>query len=189
MPAYLTGEERAARVYTRECGECNLCCKLPRVDAVEKPANKWCKHARKGAGCGIYADRPDACRSYACVWLAYPEITDKFDLKRPDKAHYVIDEAADIIGVNGTDIPCLQIYADPGYRTAWRYDSGLRQLIIAVAQTGSATLIRHGDISGTAVRAPPLAHEWTEIEHAYTRPQSTIEDKARALGVALPESE
>ena len=54
----------------RSCGTCSLCCKLPAIPELAKPANEWCEHCRPGkGGCGIYAARPQVCRSYNCYWL------------------------------------------------------------------------------------------------------------------------
>jgi hypothetical protein len=172
----MTAEERVARVHPRQCGECNLCCKLLPVQNLH-PANQWCQHAVKGHGCGIYPDRPVACRAFACMWLSGEELPD--ELKRPDKAHYVIDEAADIIGVNGEQRGCLQVWADPGYPTAWRTDAALRGLILWAAENGAATLIRFGSIRGRLVLAPPLSPMgvWEEHESVANRPEFTEAEK------------
>lgn len=55
------------------CGECSACCKLLSVQADDgglfKPFLKWCQHAvRPGGGCGIYADRPQSCRIFECLF-------------------------------------------------------------------------------------------------------------------------
>ena len=52
----------------RECGDCNLCCKLVPVPALKKEANEWCKHCEIGVGCKIYKDRPLDCRAFSCLW-------------------------------------------------------------------------------------------------------------------------
>jgi hypothetical protein len=63
----------------RSCGECSLCCKLPRIPVLNKPAGKWCKHARPGkGGCSIYNDRPDVCRGFACEWLVNKSMGDEW---------------------------------------------------------------------------------------------------------------
>ena len=53
----------------KTCGDCGLCCKLMGVTALEKPAGKWCRHFSKAGGCAVYADRPDDCRVFNCLWL------------------------------------------------------------------------------------------------------------------------
>jgi hypothetical protein len=51
------------------CGTCTMCCKLMSVPELEKPTCAWCPRVEKGRGCGAYADRPQACRDFECVWL------------------------------------------------------------------------------------------------------------------------
>lgn len=51
----------------RKCGECSLCCKVLRVNSLDKPTGTWCQHARPG--CAIYEDRPVECRAFSCLWL------------------------------------------------------------------------------------------------------------------------
>jgi hypothetical protein len=60
---------------TNHCGSCSMCCRLLSVQAddggVFKPFLKWCQHAvRPGGGCGIYADRPQSCRTFECLFAA-----------------------------------------------------------------------------------------------------------------------
>jgi hypothetical protein len=54
----------------RICGTCTLCCKLLPVPSLQKLAGERCKHQRAFKGCAIYKDRPWACRTLACRWLA-----------------------------------------------------------------------------------------------------------------------
>jgi hypothetical protein len=58
----------------RECGGCDLCCKLPLIDWPEFPELKkapgvYCKHCVVGKGCAIWPDRPVHCASFQCLWL------------------------------------------------------------------------------------------------------------------------
>lgn len=52
------------------CGLCTLCCTVMKV-AMEppKPARTKCPHECR-SGCSIYADRPEPCRVFECLWLA-----------------------------------------------------------------------------------------------------------------------
>jgi hypothetical protein len=57
----------------RECGDCNLCCKIlkvPDVRGQEKPSCTWCPLAVKGGGCSDYENRPMECREWECLWLS-----------------------------------------------------------------------------------------------------------------------
>lgn len=167
-------------VTTRECGQCKLCCKVLPVPEIDKLSNVWCQHA-KGAGCAIYSTRPRGCRTWSCFWLT--DATEKFpDLRRPDKAHYVIDEGADIVKVDGKQIGVAQIWADPGYPAAWRSDEALQRFIRILAQNGSGTLIRRGADLAVLILNPPLAPECVEITTGYTRGPTSDEDKAEFFG-------
>ena len=62
----------------RECGDCNMCCKVYSIDSglfeedkthVFKKDYEWCKHCEKGVGCKIYEKRPSACSDFKCGWL------------------------------------------------------------------------------------------------------------------------
>lgn len=45
-----------------------MCCVLPAIPQLGKPANVPCKHLTPG-GCGIYEKRPQVCREFRCHWL------------------------------------------------------------------------------------------------------------------------
>ena len=49
----------------RECGTCNLCCKLPYIENF-KPQYKWCSNCEIGVGCKIYETRPKKCKDFYC---------------------------------------------------------------------------------------------------------------------------
>ncbi len=53
------------------CRTCTLCCVLPAIGALDKPMYRPCRHIAD-RGCGIFGqvERPEACRAYACAYLA-----------------------------------------------------------------------------------------------------------------------
>jgi hypothetical protein len=75
----------------RECGKCNLCCKLLGVSEIKKPSGQWCDHAQCGKGCAIYDNRPRSCHDFACLWLqgVWPEAL------KPNKTKVVPGTTAD----------------------------------------------------------------------------------------------
>lgn len=130
---------------TRRCGGCTLCCKLVPVKELGKPANTRCDHQRAGKGCLIHATLPISCRMWSCLWLQNePEVA---NLKRPDRAHYVLDPNPDYITLQfeGDDdkiVPVVQVWLDPDHPHAHR-DPGLRSFlqdnrIIAIVRTSSS---------------------------------------------------
>ena len=50
------------------CDGCTVCCTAPGIDdGMLKPTNQTCEHCT-ASGCGIYKDRPEVCRDYACLY-------------------------------------------------------------------------------------------------------------------------
>jgi hypothetical protein len=107
----------------RQCGDCQLCCKLlpmhagegnrnstaaemikagllsltdaaTAIKAWDKAAGKPCQYQRHSKGCTVYERRPFACRFWNCRWLVN---NDCDDLRRPDRSHYVIDIMPDFV--------------------------------------------------------------------------------------------
>ena len=70
----------------KQCGQCRLCCKLFALPFLNKPGHQWCQYSCP-KGCAIYANRPQLCKDYTCVWLAQEEIPEKY---RPDKSRLVL---------------------------------------------------------------------------------------------------
>ena len=66
----------------RPCGGCTMCCKLPGVAELEKPAATWCPHCKVGQGCKIYAARPPSCRTFQCLWTRAEHLPEGM---RPDR--------------------------------------------------------------------------------------------------------
>ncbi|MFO1015913.1 MAG: YkgJ family cysteine cluster protein [Caulobacteraceae bacterium] len=93
----------------KSCGPCGMCCKVFAVKELAKPAGVMCAHY--GGGCGIYAARPESCRSFECVWLMDPEMPHRF---RPDQTKVVLDQDA-----KGDR---LIARCDPANPLAWRRD-------------------------------------------------------------------
>lgn len=98
----------------RTCGECSLCCKVfDDIGGIDKPKGGWCPHCSlKGGGCKIYADRPDTCRSFQCLWIqARGEEHALPDWMKPNKVRFVVNSP------NGYD---LVLHVDPSMPDAWR---------------------------------------------------------------------
>jgi hypothetical protein len=91
----------------KECGKCNLCCRIMGVRELDKPRNIWCQHVVKGKGCSIHPDRPATCREFECIWLQNQDLPDEF---RPDRIHAFLTSTAEEGGV--------VVHADPGYPAA-----------------------------------------------------------------------
>lgn len=89
----------------RACGTCTLCCRLPEIEAMSKPADEWCVHCT-GHGCAIYDDRPQLCRDFLCRWMTDPALPDTW---RPLDSHMLIYEQG----------PQITVLVDPDHPEAW----------------------------------------------------------------------
>ncbi len=110
----------------RSCGSCTLCCKVLGVPEVKKARGSWCIHCDRGSGCRIYADRPQACRSFLCGWLTNRQFGPEW---KPDRSKIVITVDRD---GNGLTFQC-----DPGFPQAWRkepYYTQIRNLVAIAAK-------------------------------------------------------
>jgi len=100
----------------KKCGGCNLCCKVPPIAALNKPAGQWCIHCEVGVGCQIYANRPAGCREFSCLWLSDLTLGPEW---RPDLARFFLSS------YHGNQ---LAVLCDPGYPLAWRREPYYRKL-------------------------------------------------------------
>lgn len=148
---------------TRQCGDCQLCCRLLPVRSVGKGAGERCKHQRHGKGCAVYRNlwmiSPE-CKLWNCAWLGGADVG-----ARPDRSHYVVDIMPDFIVVNDEvqgkiNVQVAQIWCDPKYPDAHR-DPTLRAYL---EQRGLAGLVRY-DNERAIVLMPPammINHQWLE---------------------------
>ena len=71
---------------SRDCLECTECCDTLRIPEIEKPAGQKCPNSC-AAGCAIYAERYDSCKSFRCAWaMGYGKPSD-----RPDRSGAIAD--------------------------------------------------------------------------------------------------
>ena len=103
----------------RSCGDCSLCCKLPQIDELDKPAGVWCRHCvpGRGGGCQIYDTRPVPCRVFHCSWIMDPSFGNEW---RPLTAKMIVfpEKPGNRIAVR----------VDPGHPDAWRREPYYSQL-------------------------------------------------------------
>ncbi|WP_226951323.1 hypothetical protein [Rhizobium terrae] len=90
----------------RTCGSCTLCCRLPEIETLAKPPDVLCRHCT-GESCAIYADRPQLCRDFLCLWMTDGSLADHW---QPLRSHMLVYEQG----------PQLTVLADPDHPGAWR---------------------------------------------------------------------
>ncbi|MBP1849996.1 hypothetical protein [Rhizobium halophytocola] len=119
----------------RACDGCILCCWLPDIDELDKPANRPCRHCRAGDGCSIYAERPQTCRDFLCLWRTDLRFGDHWDPKRSGMMLYR----------QGLQ---LTVLVDPAMPDAWRappYAEALVDWATTLAATGGYVIVFVGD--------------------------------------------
>ncbi len=119
----------------RTCGTCSLCCILPDIDALSKPANAVCRHCVPGQGCRIYADRPKLCADFQCRWIEDALLPPEWE---PARAHMMVYE-------QGRQITVL---VDPAHPDVWRhapYHDQLMQWAIEADPLGGFVIVFVGD--------------------------------------------
>jgi len=173
----------------RQCGDCQLCCKLLPVRSLDKGAGERCRHQSHARGCKVYHQlgrvSPE-CRLWSCRWLVND---DAGDLRRPDRSHYVLDIMPEYVTLQDgegkrTPIPVVQIWVDPSHPDAHR-DPALRAWLQrrAIAE-GVAGLVRYSDTAGFVIFPPSLSDDgqWHEAESNLVGPTHSIGEVMQALG-------
>ena len=130
----------------RECGECQLCCKLERITELEKPRSKWCPHLGGHVGCTIYGERPNSCRAFQCWWLQNDKLPDAL---RPDR-----------IGMYAAGDPAagyLRVMVDAESECGDR-------LLREIGKAGLHAIVNEGDritfVQGNAPRPTRILLDW-----------------------------
>lgn len=166
----------------RQCGDCQLCCRLLAVRPLNKLAGQRCVHQKFKVGCKVYgtATMPNECTLWSCVWL-FGGDTD--GLARPDRAHFVVDIVPDFVtavdnetGVE-TLIPVVQVWIDPAYPDAHR-DPSLRAYLDRRGRDGFAAIIRYNETDAITLFPPSLSTDgqWHELGGESSGRSHTIEE-------------
>ena len=147
-----TTAEGPRLVAGRACGSCMMCCKVPHIEEFNKPAGVWCEHAVRGKGCGIYADRPGACRAFYCSWMQDASLGPEW---KPDRAKFVV-----YVQRNGIN---LQVAVDPGLPNSWMkapYYAQIKKWARDAAEHGGFVFVRNRSAHDRRAAGPRCRH-WT----------------------------
>ena len=123
--------DSAPSVPLRTCGTCTLCCKVLAIEELQKPAGPWCPKCNVGKGCSIYDERPAECRTFQCLFLFYPDMTEQW---RPSKSKIVF----------ATDETSITAFVDPSSPLAWRrepYYSQMKRWAVVAAPSMRQVLV------------------------------------------------
>jgi hypothetical protein len=111
------------------------------VGALEKPAGVPCpnQQADGEGGCGIYPERPDSCRAFACGWLT--DATGSDD-ERPDRLGVIVVPAdQDSAFASSAAAPLLVAYE---LRPCALESSDTELLLKRLSRHRLVALVRHG---------------------------------------------
>ena len=172
----------------RECGDCQLCCKLLPVGAVEKRAGQRCKYQRWRKGCAVHARlmavAPE-CAVWNCRWLVED---DTAGLSRPDRSHYVLDIMPDFVTLRNDEtgeaqhVQVVQIWVDPSYPDAHR-DPALRAYLERRAKENIVGIVRWDDERAMVIFPPWLSENrrWNEVRTTMRMKAHSFAEVAAAL--------
>ena len=119
----------------RSCGTCTLCCRLPDIDELDKPANDWCRRCLPGRGCAAYTSRPQLCRDFLCAWMTDASYGPEWT---PTQANMMVYAQG----------PQITVLVDPAFPDAWRNEphaSRLRQIAADAEADGGYVIVFVGD--------------------------------------------
>jgi hypothetical protein len=123
------------------CADCDGCCRVFEVKEVQKPFGEPCKHLGStvlGPGCRIYADRPQACQNYVCLWLDSQRRKDTERMAenlRPNVCKVVMGWPW------GEDRETLFVYPYPSHPNAWRIPPVSDHLRMILSRGGKIVVV------------------------------------------------
>lgn len=126
----------------RSCDACSLCCILPDIDALEKPANATCRHCAPDKRCNIYANRPALCADFYCTWMKDASMGPEW---QPVRAHMMVYMQG----------PQITVLVDPAYPEVYNqtpYREQLAQWAAHAEPAGGFVIVFVGD---TAIKIEP----------------------------------
>jgi hypothetical protein len=121
----------------RNCHGCTLCCKMLRVEELNKPPLTWCALCDAKAGCKAYEERPSECRAFYCGYLLDSALDDRW---KPANCKLIVtfeEHANEIL-----------IHVDPDRPDAWRKEPFYSQICrwaLTAARTQGKVIVWQGD--------------------------------------------
>jgi hypothetical protein len=171
----------------RQCGDCQLCCKLLPVPPLDKKGGERCRYQKHGKGCTVYhrPGFPPECGFWSCRWLV---ADDTAELSRPDRSHYVIDLMPDFISILNNEtgerqnVQVVQVWIDPSYPDA-HHDPALRRYLERRAQENTAAIVRKNSKDAVLLFAPAMTGDgqWHEVTSACREKEHSLLEVAAAL--------
>lgn len=121
----------------RSCEGCAMCCFIPAIAELEKPANTWCRHSPTRLTCVIHGAHPNVCRDFHCGYLTLSSLGDEW---KPSRSRIIL-----VGEMDGRRITAL---VDPSRPDAWRkspYHDQLRAWAEAAVPHQGQVVVRVGN--------------------------------------------
>jgi len=112
-----TANNPPAIIPGRNCNGCALCCKLPNIPALNKPADQWCNFCSTRKQCDAYDTRPQECADFHCMYLTSAQVGEEW---KPLKSRMLL--------ISGEDGKRLTMIVDPARPDAWKQEPYYSQL-------------------------------------------------------------
>lgn len=176
----------------RQCGDCQLCCKLLAVPPLGKVAGQKCRHQKFGVGCTVHHTRamPPECGIWNCRWLVGDDTADQ---PRPDRSHIVIDIMPDFVTLTNEEtgevvnqIQVVQAWVDPRYPDAHRAPA-FRGYVERRGAERIATIVRYNGEAAITIFPPSMSEDgqWHEVTDGIAERQHSFADIENALGARV----
>jgi len=123
------------------CQDCTGCCTVFEVKSVNKAFGEPCCHLGStlfGVGCTIYAERPQECKNYVCLWLdsqRRAEVEKMPEALKPEVCKVVMGWPW------GIDRETLFVYPYPGHEMAWKAKPVADHLRMILSRGGKVVVV------------------------------------------------
>lgn len=117
----------------RACGTCTMCCKVLRIEALQKPQGEWCPNCAVGKGCKIYSERPTECRNFTCGYLSWEGLPE-----------YWFPARSKMVVASEGDGRRIAVHVDPSVPASWRaepYYSDIKSWAVGAAAEGRQVIV------------------------------------------------
>jgi hypothetical protein len=123
IPAEDLYDSESPLVAGRACGACMLCCQVPAIPELDKPAGIMCVHAVAGKGCTIRAHRPRTCHQFFCGWRLDPNLGAEW---KPDVSGFFLSISL--------HYSAMMLSVDPARPLAWKQEPYYSRLKVWAAR-------------------------------------------------------
>lgn len=139
------------------CRGCTLCCELPDIPEMGKAAYHRCQWAENKA-CGVYATRPEVCRTFQCRYVMARSLVtaDRHHIPHPN------DSGAYFIELYDQQI--FVVFVDPDRPEIWKKSDIVRYLEKYISAGFKVLVVDRGyRFSVAHIWEQYLSDDWVEV--------------------------